>query len=236
MRKVKAGVLFGEFLFFDQCERCGGIWFDRDELFRLSVTEFDTSPPIDTKIFRRKESLLTEKLFCPNDKERLSSFQDKNFPSDIQVEHCVKCGGFWMNRGEYSRYHAYRVTLRKENEATQKDSAFSEKIEELLNAHKGTDMYDVMGRLASFLSTPIQQPFLSNHYTIPYRDKEEDAMFKEKISSFKNIQQEDIRIQTILDHIRKNNELDEDNLRRANGIVRIIFQVLQILLKVFIGR
>jgi len=81
----------------DVCENCGGLWLDKGELNKIAHPiqgdlEFCSHEHFDGKN-------LTE-LLCPNcNGEKLLKVKFIEF-TDITLDHCPKCDGIWLGKGE----------------------------------------------------------------------------------------------------------------------------------------
>ena len=143
----------------DQCSVCGGLWFEGTELFRARVGEAHKIEALDADKFCAPSPPAEKPLLCPSDRTTLTPFSDPNFPKEILVESCPACGGFWLNRCEFVKFQEKRqkaaVAPKKEdNDQLQKD------IEKLLEHHNKKDTYDALGKLGTFLSTPVDRETL----------------------------------------------------------------------------
>jgi uncharacterized protein len=82
----------------DICEGCGGLWLDKGELNKVAHPiqgdlEFCSREHAD------KQSQFTE-LECPNcPGKKLLKAKFIEF-TDITLDHCPKCDGIWLNKGE----------------------------------------------------------------------------------------------------------------------------------------
>jgi Zn-finger nucleic acid-binding protein len=82
---------------------CGGLWFDATELERVSaraaaVLHTIWQPP------NRSESPDAPRM-CPRCPEQLL---DRKWFSDartVEIDQCPKCGGIWLDDGEFTRIH-----------------------------------------------------------------------------------------------------------------------------------
>ena len=79
-----------------QCPKCQGLWFrggDLAKLLRLPAQLFQI--PANTLHVGRR---------CPICAIRLSAFR---FPNSLfEIEVCEKCGGLWLDEGEYEQIRA----------------------------------------------------------------------------------------------------------------------------------
>ncbi len=99
MREVGARARSGYMIALDQCGDCGGIWFDRWELFPLHHDEVARLDPVDTAQLQRPvESRRPGD--CPRCEVALREFRDANLPADARVARCFVCEGMWLQRGQ----------------------------------------------------------------------------------------------------------------------------------------
>ncbi len=113
LREVYAEAHYGRYLSLDQCQDCGGIWFDRWELYYLKEDEANRLDLVD------KGRLLSHLTFrkgaglCPACEIDLKPFHDLNLPEDANIERCPQCSGLWLNRGELRRYEDHKRLLKE---------------------------------------------------------------------------------------------------------------------------
>jgi Zn-finger nucleic acid-binding protein len=82
---------------------CGGIWFDADELDKVTPRAATTlhtiwQGPVDVK-------KLTEPRKCPRCEGQVL---DRKWFSDrkqVEIDQCPVCGGVWLDAGEFSRVY-----------------------------------------------------------------------------------------------------------------------------------
>jgi Zn-finger nucleic acid-binding protein len=91
----------------DQCDGCGGVWFDKLELFQVDVTEAEKIDTLDKKALRSPGGS-KESPVCPRCAAPLKAFHDANIPSNIQLLFCWQCEGFWANHGDLAGYTRFR--------------------------------------------------------------------------------------------------------------------------------
>jgi len=151
---VKTESHYGVPIFLDQCSQCGGLWFDESEMNR---THHDAAKILDQKKLKEFKYFPKEALICPKDGLKLKLFKDLNFPKEIVVENCHNCGGFWFNRGEFASYQKYRKEKREEN--IEIDKELEKRVNALISKHHSGDVYDTLGKLGKFLSTPIERGY-----------------------------------------------------------------------------
>ena len=166
MRQVKIQSHYGQPIFLEQCEGCGGIWFDEAELYRAKQGEAKKIELLDTQSLWTPSPVKSTRHICPKDHIELYRFPDKYFPEGIIVERCPVCSGFWLNRGEFTKYQKARQELLRPKEKSPEDIKLEEDIQKLLEAHKGGSADDTLGKLARFLSTPIDENSLLNSESV----------------------------------------------------------------------
>jgi len=155
MQPVKAESHYGQTVILDQCPSCGGIWFDDFELHRTKQGQSDKIELLDPAILRTPADVQNSDLLCPRDRTKLVRFTDPFFPRDIIIARCPACNGFWLNRGEFTKYQQYRQTLKKPEEIIIEDNKFERDVARLLEEYQTGNAAGVLGKLGSFLSTPM---------------------------------------------------------------------------------
>lgn len=113
LKKVYAEANYGRYLLLDQCQNCGGIWFDRWELYFLKEDEANRLDPVDREMLFCLLSFVKGSGLCPECKVDLEPFKDPNLPKDAKIERCPQCNGLWLNRGELKKYKEHKAVLRK---------------------------------------------------------------------------------------------------------------------------
>lgn len=112
----------GLFVKVDQCPNCGGLWFDRYEMYQIPEEEAHQIDFLDEKNLQ-KPTPIKKDLFCPKDNLPLVRLVDANIPQDTFISRCRKCEGVWVNRGELIKYKHFV-------EAKQKDQTWEEREKE----------------------------------------------------------------------------------------------------------
>ena len=84
---------------------CGGIWFDATELERVSV-----NPPAATTLHTIWQTTpgnakLTEPRLCPRCPEQVLNRQWFSDARQVEIDQCPKCGGIWLDAGEFSQIY-----------------------------------------------------------------------------------------------------------------------------------
>jgi len=84
-------------LVYDACERCGSLWLDRGELDKIA---FEVEGSIE--FCSEEEADIVERITknCPRcDDVQLTPVRFLG-ETDIILDHCKNCGGFWLDGGE----------------------------------------------------------------------------------------------------------------------------------------
>ncbi len=71
---------------------------------------------------------------------------------------CPKCQGFWLNRGEYTKYQEARQKLTTSKEKMLADQQLNDEVKLMLAAHGTGNSTDALAKLGEFLSTPVSTP------------------------------------------------------------------------------
>lgn len=88
----------------DYCPRCKGIWFDGGELKQAM-------PEADQKLQTPKEAVRLQAL-CPACRKPLYAF---HYPrTQVTIEACKKCGGVWLDAGEFAVIRKARLQRKEE--------------------------------------------------------------------------------------------------------------------------
>jgi Zn-finger nucleic acid-binding protein len=135
MHEVKIVSHYGQPIIVDQCERCGGIWFDESELFRAKQGEAEKIEVLNTEILRTPSTIENSNLICPRDQTAMNRFTDKYFPQDIVLVRCPSCHGIWINRGTFTKYQQFRQKLMPKKKSPQ-DERLEKSIAPLIVAYK----------------------------------------------------------------------------------------------------
>ena len=111
LHEVYAAANYGRVLLLDQCRGCGGVWFDRWELYFVTDKSIKDLEGIDARSFIAPVAPSPAKGQCPKCEKELSVFTDNNLPKDALIERCPGCSGLWLNRGELGKYASHRKTF-----------------------------------------------------------------------------------------------------------------------------
>ncbi len=168
MHAVKIVSHYGQLIILEQCQKCGGIWFDESELFRAKQGEADKIESLDVEGLLAPSSIQAGALVCPKDKAALVIFKDRYFPKDLILARCPSCRGIWLNRGQFSKYQRFRQELQRAKETSPADKKLEERVAQLMESYQSGRSSDTLGRLGNFLSTPVDDtPFASDSGAAP---------------------------------------------------------------------
>ena len=135
MHQVTIVSHYGGPIFVDQCEKCGGIWFDESELFRAKQGEAEKIEALNTEMLRTPSTIENSTLICPRDQTAMNRFTDKYFPQDIVLVRCPSCHGIWINRGMFTKYQQFRQKLMPKKKSPQ-DEILEKSIAPLIVSYK----------------------------------------------------------------------------------------------------
>lgn len=160
MREIKATSTYGSLVLIDQCDGCGGLWFDDLEVYQVKTGEAGVIDGVDVEKLRTNSVFAEGNFHCPNDGTVLSQFKDPFFPTSLHIDNCQKCGGFWLNRGEFKQFQEERKAYVEKNSPrtqslSKEDKIFDRQIQSLFAANSDAGISDSVGNFATFLSTPI---------------------------------------------------------------------------------
>ena len=150
-KEVALRTSFGTFVKLDQCQRCGGIWFDAWELYAIgnSPDYGKLSRPDMEKLW--KKHLTEGKFLCPKCGIPLMKVQDKNLPEEINLRRCNFCGGIWLNYLDFKIYQEWRSEKIMRNALEREIDKFPSQI-----LYHEKDFLDLITPLFSFLSKKVK--------------------------------------------------------------------------------
>jgi Zn-finger nucleic acid-binding protein len=158
LQQVKAESCYGQTVILDQCPKCGGIWFDNLELYSPKQGEAEKIELLDVPNLLSTSVIQNNSLLCPRDSTNLVGLNDPFFPKDLVLARCQTCNGFWLNRGEFSKYQQYRQArqaLSKPREVLIEDNKIEQDLLKVIQEHKTKDSSEALGKLGRFLSIPV---------------------------------------------------------------------------------
>lgn len=90
----------------DLCSYCGGVWFDKWELYSLteeglrSLQYSNTGNPAQSGGEQ-----------CPRCASGLVPYIDPMLPKDAGIRRCDPCSGLWLNRNALTKYSSYKENV-----------------------------------------------------------------------------------------------------------------------------
>ena len=89
----------------DECQKCGGIWFDRDELRKAKDNTDDNLRWLDYDPFTTNNNPVTTNLSCPDCNKLINEVvYDK---SKVKINICPNCKGVWLDKNEINGILTY---------------------------------------------------------------------------------------------------------------------------------
>ena len=92
----------------DECEKCNGKWFDRDELRKAKDRTDDDLRWLDFDLFddndQKYEAKSSERK-CPKDSSNMTSLTYRD--SKVVIEKCDSCKGVWLDNNEFEKIIKY---------------------------------------------------------------------------------------------------------------------------------
>lgn len=104
----------------DVCkEGCGGIWFDRFELQKMDEPhEFTDENLIELLSVESKRAHDNSKRYnCPKCKDVVMMRNFWSVKKQIEIDHCPKCAGYWLDDGELFKIRNQFKTEEERKEA-----------------------------------------------------------------------------------------------------------------------
>jgi hypothetical protein len=126
----------------DVCQNgCGGIWFDRNELFSFDEKrEFDPSTLL--RIAKAKEQVKVD----PNQRKRCPTCSDQplvrqffDVKCEVEFDQCWECGGVWLDVGEINT-----IRSQFETHADRTKASNEYIVEKLKEAQAAMDQHTLM--------------------------------------------------------------------------------------------
>jgi len=87
----------------DECSRCKGIWFDKDELRKCKDRTDPDLNWMDFELWKHKDRFhLTARAFpCP--RCNISMVKIEYDQTGVEIDHCPQCKGIWLDKGEFPK-------------------------------------------------------------------------------------------------------------------------------------
>ncbi|MFA5802640.1 MAG: zf-TFIIB domain-containing protein [Thermoleophilia bacterium] len=142
LRPVTLHSRLGQPILLDQCDGCGGVWFDGFELFQVDEAEASKIDQLDKEALRFPAGS-QESPACPRCGAPLSAFHDPNIPSNIQLLICAKCEGLWANHGDLAGY-----TQSREKGRAKPDPKLAAEYDKMLESQSSRKYWEGMEGIA----------------------------------------------------------------------------------------
>jgi Zn-finger nucleic acid-binding protein len=101
--KIEMGKKTGGGVEVDACNKCKGIWFEKDELRKAKDSADKDINWMDFEIWKHKDKFKADprKLACP--KCNLTLVAINYGHTNIEIDYCPTCAGIWLDRGEFEK-------------------------------------------------------------------------------------------------------------------------------------
>lgn len=137
LKEVYAEATYGRFLLLDQCQSCGGVWFDKWELYFVKAGTIRDLEKVNLDALASIASGKAGPDRCPKCNEALIPFIDPLLPKDASIKRCRKCSGLWLNRGELGKYATHRESFQRDS------TTYRPGIETLRHLQKELDVSNI---------------------------------------------------------------------------------------------
>jgi len=141
LHRVSSHSRQGQPIVLDQCDHCGGIWFDRFELFQVDERDAAQLDAVDKQTLRYPLGESDQPL-CPKCGKNLREFRDPNIPGNVQMLICSGCEGLWLNHGALAGYADFRL-----QHHAAPDPALAEQYEKMLAATSTAEKWNALANL-----------------------------------------------------------------------------------------
>ncbi|MBI5884997.1 MAG: zf-TFIIB domain-containing protein [Deltaproteobacteria bacterium] len=111
LAEARVNARYGRVVVVDQCGTCGGVWFDKWELYSLDSAGLRSLHEVDTDALRAPNPGRTGNAQCPRCERPLVVYIDPALPKDAEIKRCGACSGLWLNRGGIDRYRNHKETV-----------------------------------------------------------------------------------------------------------------------------
>lgn len=164
----------------DQCPKCGGIWFDQDELYQVPIDEAKKIDAADKDLLE-KIVPISSILLCPIDKIKLSRLIDPNIPQDVHIFRCPKCSGAWLNKGELIKFDEEKKnkdlpskTKSNDLRASYEHKSYAE-IKKILEKKMGKSAYtNTVAKMVAYFTRSITDT--GPNFSLPDKDIDEQSV------------------------------------------------------------
>ena len=81
----------------DYCDKCGGIWLDKGEIFLFTKRRKELAKALQTAL----EQARTTQRKCPKTDEAMQEIP--LLDGELIIDYCPKTGGMWFDKGELQK-------------------------------------------------------------------------------------------------------------------------------------
>ena len=88
----------------NECDKCHGLWFDRDELRKAKDSTDSDLAWLDFDIFEEKENKYSKSeshRHCPKDNTKLNKLTYSH--SSVSIDACPTCHGIFLDKDEFEK-------------------------------------------------------------------------------------------------------------------------------------
>jgi Zn-finger nucleic acid-binding protein len=87
----------------DECRKCKGVWYDKDELRQAKDASDSDLDWMDFEIWKHEDQFRTSSsvLSCPACQEPMVTLEYGE--SKVLIDYCQSCKGTWLDKGEFKR-------------------------------------------------------------------------------------------------------------------------------------
>ena len=84
----------------DECPKCGGIWFDKDELRQVKDASDSDLNWMDFEIWKhlKKYGAKKSERLCPHCNRQMALLNYEN--TNVEIDFCIGCQGIWLDKNE----------------------------------------------------------------------------------------------------------------------------------------
>lgn len=144
----------------DICEKCGGIWFDKDELGQATKVTQEEIQKLESLLENTQqiEKFEDVELNCPTCDLPMMKYRYM-YTSNIYIDSCEKCGGIWIDKGELIQIINYLEESSKVD--PEREAAVLQKISQIKVEYqlKEKEFVDSLVRMDNTARNPITKAF-----------------------------------------------------------------------------
>jgi Zn-finger nucleic acid-binding protein len=87
----------------NECQKCEGLWFEKDELRQIKDKTDSDLNWMDFEIWKHPEKFkaISEKNHCPNCTNKMNVLDYDN--TNIEIEYCRSCQGIWLDKNKLQK-------------------------------------------------------------------------------------------------------------------------------------